>query len=325
MEPPENPGRFNLDDDGAAQQDGELGPAGSVRFMTAPDAAILLSPSRARGKGGAMKQSIPRRTVLKGFGIAVATAALGTSRPQPTHAQSLPRETKRCYIYLEHAASNLEPQGRWTPRGQWVISALLVLDPRLPRQLLRRTKRHRLPAKQLRVPEIHARKATDDFREYLYKLLASRKDRGLEAYSIHVNQGLLRSQGDKVGLYQLRLIQALLKACDLGRFPEVLVYQNLPSLQGLSEKAFRNGLQGGPWLPKETRLRVWEHDPAWDQGPLPVGHPRILSDEGLQVAEFLVYAFFQKYQYRNGGLVKLVEPIVRREIDARGLQRSELR
>ena len=271
-----------------------------------------------------MKQSIPRRTVLKGFGIAVATAALGTSRPQPTHAQS-PPETKRCYIYLEHAASNLEP----TPRGQWVISALLVLDPRLPRQLLRRTKRHRLPAKQLGVPEIQARKATDDFREYLYKLLASRKDRGLEAYSIRVNHGLLRSKGDKVGRFQLGLIQALLNACDLGRFPEVLVYQNLPSLQGLSEKAFRNGLQSGPWLPKETRLRVWEHNPAWDQGPPPVGHPRILPDEGLQVADFLAHAFFQKYQHRNGGLVKLVEPIVRREIDARelarGLQRSELR
>jgi hypothetical protein len=276
-----------------------------------------------------MKQSIPRRTVLKGFGIAVATAALGTSRPQPTHAQSLPRETKRCYIYLAHAASNLEPQGRWTPRGQWVISALLVLDPRLPRQLLRRTKRHRLPAKQLEVPEIHARKATDDFREYLYKLLASRKDRGLEAYSIRVNQGLLRSKGAKVGLFQLGLIQTLLNACDLGRFPAVFVYQNLPSLQGLSETAFRNGLQSGPWLPKETRLRVWEHNPAWDQGPPPVGHPRILPDEGLQVADFLVYAFFQKDQHRNGGLVKLVEPIVRREIDARelarGLQRSELR
>jgi hypothetical protein len=206
-----------------------------------------------------------------------------------------------------------------------VITALLVRDPRLPRQLLRRTKRHRLPAELLKVPEIRARKATDDFREYLYKLLASRKGRGLEAYSIRVSQGLLRSKGDKVGLYQLRLIQTLLKACDLWRFPEVLVYQNLPSLKGLSEKAFRNGLQGGHWLPKGTRLRVWEHDPAWDQGSPPNGYPRILPDEGLQVADFLVYAFFQKYQHGNRRLVKLVAPIVRREIDAKELHWSELR
>jgi hypothetical protein len=272
-----------------------------------------------------MMQSIPRRTVLKGLGIAVGTAALGASRPQPTHARSRPRQVKRCYIYLEHAAGNLEPQGPGQSRGQWVIGALLVLDPRLPRQLLRRTKRHRLPPAQLQVPEIAAREATDDFREYLYKLLASRKGRGLEAYSIHVSQGLLQGKGDKVGLFQLGLIQTLLSACDLWRFQEVFVYQNLPSLQGVSAKAFRNGLQGGPWLSQETRLRVWAHNSAWDQGALPVGHPRILPDEGLQVADFLVHAFFQKYQYRNRRLIKLIEPIVQREIDAKGLQRSELR
>lgn len=271
-----------------------------------------------------MAKAISRRTVLKGLGIAVGTAAIGTSRPQPTDARGVPRTAERCFIYLRHAASNLETGAAEEPKGQWVISALLVLDPRLPRQLLRRTKRHQLAATELKTPEIRARKVPDDFREYLYKLLAARKGRGLEAYSLRVSHELLQSKGDQVGLFQLRIIQALLKACDLWRFQEVFVYQSLPSLQGLSEKAFRDGLQSGPWIPRETRLRVWEHDPAWDQRVLPVGYPRILPNDALQVTDFLTHAFFQKYQYGNRRLVNLIGPIVRREIDARGLQRTEL-
>jgi hypothetical protein len=263
-----------------------------------------------------MTRSISRRTVLKGFGIAVGAAALGTPRPRRAEARGLRRKVPRCYVYLEHAASSPAAGQQWDPKGQWVIGALLVVDPRLPRQLLRRTKRHRLPAGQLQAPEISARQATAEFREHLYRLLASRRAKGLEAYSIRVSQGLLRSKGDQVGLFQLQLIQALLRACDRERFREILVYQNLPSLQGVSAKAFRDGLQENS---RDLRVRIWNHDPAWDQGAPRSGFPRILPDEGLQVADFLTYAFYQKYQYGNRAPATLIAPIVRRELDARAL------
>lgn len=265
-----------------------------------------------------MTQSIARRTVLKGLGVAVGTAALGTYRPQPTEARRPAREDA-CYVYLAHGASNLGLADQWSSRGQWVVSALLVRDPRLPRQLIRRAKRHRLSADQRATPEILAREASDDFREYFYKLLASRGDGRLEAYSIRVSQKFLQSKGDEVGLFQLRAIQNLLTTCDLWRFQKVSVYQNVPSLKGLSGKALRTAIEGTA-LPKETRLRVWEHDSARDQGSPQNGYPQILANDALQAAGLVSYAFYQKYRHGNRRFAELIAPIVRRELDARRLR-----
>jgi hypothetical protein len=267
-----------------------------------------------------MAHSVSRRTVLRGLGIAAGTAALGTSRPEPAEAAILAPQAERCYIYLEHAASNLGAPSSsflWRGGGQWVVSALLTADPRLPRQLLRRTKRHRLPVAERQAPEVLARKASDSFLEYFYRLAAS-KSEGLEAYTIHINQALLRREGDAVGLLQLRIIRALLRACRPGRFREVFVYHNLPSLKGVSEDAFRAGLQGIR-VPQWTTVRAWEHDSAWDQGPPPSGYPQFYPDEGIQAADFLVHAFFERYQNGNERWSDLLRPIVRRELDARWL------
>jgi hypothetical protein len=268
-----------------------------------------------------MTHAVSRRTILKGLGITAGATALGVSRPQPTEADILGPASPRCYIYLEHAASNAAANGggSWLRGGgQWIVSALLTPDPRLPRQLLQRTKRHRLPPALRAVPEIEATGASESFLEYIYKLVASPQGEGLEAYNVRVNQTLLRRAGEEVGLLQLRIIRALLLSARPWRFQEVFVYHNLPSLQGVSEDAFRSSLQGIR-VPQWTTVRVWEHDSAWDQGPPPPGYPQFYPDDCIQSADFIVHAFFERYQNGNTRWSDLLRPIVRRDFDARWL------
>jgi hypothetical protein len=255
-----------------------------------------------------MARSISRRTVLKGLGLAVGSAALGTSLPPAAEGLIVPPPTGRCYIYLDHAARN---------RGRWVVAALLVLDPRLPRQLLRRTKRARLSVEERTIAEITARQATGPFKQYLYRHLASAKG-FIEIYGVHASRAILSLQGDQVGLFQLRMVTALLQACDLWRFREVFVYYNLPSLKGVSEKAFRTRLLQGVHLGTGTRLDAWEHAPVWRQYP---GGTELLVDEGIQVADFAVYALYQKYQHGNSRWYTLIRKQVKREIPGLSLLR----
>lgn len=193
--------------------------------------------------------SMSRRTVLKGLGVAAGSAALGVA-PSPPAEGALFKPSGRCYIYLDHAARNRASTGP-TPLGaQWVVGALLVVDPRLPRQILRRAKRHRLSSEKLSMPEVKARLASSEFKQYFYRRLGMPRRRLLkkapvvELYSIRASQSVLSVPRERVGLFQLRMIQALLEACDPWRFREVFVY-HLASLR-VREGLARGAPPGGP-------------------------------------------------------------------------------
>lgn len=273
--------------------------------------------------------SISRRTVLKGLGVAAGSASLGVV-PSPPAEGLLLRPSGRCYVYLDHAARNRASAVASTgaipapagPGAQWVVGALLVLDPRLPRQILRRAKRHRLSSEERTIPEISARAASSEFKQYFYKRLGAplkklKKAPLIELYSIRASQSVLSVPRERVGLFQLRMVQALLEGCDLWRFREVFVYHNLPSLRYVSEKAFHAGLAQGVRLRRGTNLDVWEHAAVWTrQVGLAEDH---LVDEGIQVADFATHAFYQKYQHGNARWYNLIRPRIRREINALSL------
>lgn len=266
--------------------------------------------------------SMSRRTVLKGLGVAAGSAALGVA-PSPPAEGALFKPSGRCYIYLDHAARNRASTGP-TPLGaQWVVGALLVVDPRLPRQILRRAKRHRLSSEKLSMPEVKARLASSEFKQYFYRRLGMPRRRLLkkapvvELYSIRASQSVLSVPRERVGLFQLRMIQALLEACDPWRFREVFVYHNLPSLRYVSEKALRAGLLQGVRLRKGTKLDVWEHAPVWTRR-IGMAEDRLV-DEGIQVADFATYAFYQRYQHGNARWYNMIRPRIRREINALSL------
>ncbi len=259
-----------------------------------------------------MDHPISRRSVLKTLGVAVGSAAVG-ARPSPAGAALL-RPSGSCYIYLDHAARN------HSTSGQWVVGALLVLDPRLPRQILHRAKRHRLSSDDREVAETTARQASSAFKQYFYRRLGAsgglKKRPLVELYGIRASHAVLDIHRDKVGLFQLRMVQALLGACDLGRFREVFVYYNLPSLHQVSEEEFRAGLLQGVRHGKGTSLEVWEHASVWSR---PDG--ALLVDEGIQVADFVTYALYQKYQHGSARWYSLIRPRIRREINAAVLLR----
>jgi len=266
--------------------------------------------------------SISRRTVLKGLGVAAGSAALGAA-PSPPAEGAIFQPSGRCYIYLDHAARNRAGPSPALLGPQWVVGALLVVDARLPRQILRRAKRHRLSSEELAMPEVKARLASSEFKQYFYRRLGMPRRRLLkkapvvELYSIRASQFVLSVPRERVGLFQLRMVQALLEACDPWRFREVFVYHNLPSLRYVSEKALRAGLLQGVRLRKGTSLDAWEHAPVWTrQIGMAEDH---LVDEGIQVADFATYAFYQKYQHGNARWYNLIRPRIRREINALSL------
>ena len=85
----------------------------------------------------------------------------------------------------------------------------------------------------------------------------------------------------------------------------------------MSEKAFHAGLDQGVRLRKGTSLDVWEHAPVWTRR---IGMAEdLLVDEGIQVADFATYAFYQKYQHGNARWYNLIRPRIRREINALSL------
>jgi hypothetical protein len=288
-----------------------------------------------------MTELISRRTVLKGLGVAAGSAALGSAPPPPAEAL---QAAGPCFIYLDHAARNAGPS------GQWVVAALLVSDPRLPRQILRRAKRHRLSKEDRTVAEITARQASTEFKKYFYKRLGTTPSvrpwldgvqggqsapgaqahphptHYLELYSVRASQAVLRAAGERVGHFQLYMLQALLRASVPWRFREVFVYHNLPSLRQVSEQARRAGLLQAAGLHVPTGMSlplshrgsvgaVWEHAAVWTSPTF----PGLLVDEGIQVADLAAYAFYQKYQHGNARWYNMIRPRVRREINALAL------
>lgn len=258
----------------------------------------------ARHSSSLGRDAVSRRTVLKGLGVALGAGALQAPVWRFAEAGSGPPPS-RCYIYLEHAA-----------RDQWVLGALLVGDPRLPRQVLRRTKRARLPRGERQVPEIEAGRASDEFKGYFYQLLAREKGfrkglaRGTEVYGIHLNRANLASAKERAGLAQLEMVLALLDACRLARFREIFVYYNLPGFKGLSRKQVQAALLARTRRQRDARFEVRLHRAVRRV------RNRSLVDEGLQAADCVTHAFFQEHQYGRGKWLGMIRPLVRRDIDA---------
>lgn len=266
----------------------------------------------ARHSSSLGRDDVSRRTVLKGLGVALGAGALQAPVWRFAEAGSGPPPS-RCYIYLDHAA-----------RDQWVLGALLVGDPRLPRQVLRRTKRARLPTGERQMPEVEARRVSDDFKRYFYQLLAREKGfrkglgQGAEAYGIHLDRAALAGVEDRAGRVQLQMLVALLDACRLARFREIFVYYNLPGLKGLSHKQVRDAILKQTRRHRDAGFEVWAHRAVRRAGD------RSLVDEGIQAADFVTHALFQEHQYGNDEWLRAIRRLVRRDIDAAllpGIQR----
>jgi hypothetical protein len=251
---------------------------------------------------------VSRRTLLKAFGLAAGASAIPGLLPiaeAKTPDKPRGRPPARAYVYVDCAA-----------RSQWVAGAVLVGDPRLLRQLLRRAKRARLGKRERQIPEVEARHASADLRRYFYSLLAKEKGfrrglgLGVEAYGVHINAARLAGKGDQQGLALLHIVMMLLDACHLSRFDEIFVYHNLPACKGLSRKGFRQALLKGVRRHPRARFRVYAQRALRRAGPV------TLANDAVQAADLVTHAFFQKHEYGNAEWLNLIRRVVKRDIDA---------
>jgi hypothetical protein len=260
--------------------------------------------------------AISRRTVLKGIGAGIGCTLLLPSRSLVAQPGDDPRERLRAFVYLDHAG-----------RSSWVIAGALFLDDRRPRQLLRRAKRARLPREVRSAPEAKAAFAPPELAQHLYNLLAKegglglRQKRGVEIYAIHLGELDLQAIGrDTRGHVHLQMVRTLLEAMDLSRFPEVLVYYNLPSVRLISRRAYRAGIEATAGRAGRTRLAASPRRPLLNQGHLGstphLPGERHFPDDAIQVSDFVAHAFLRKLEGSDLSGATTLGPVVKAEIDA---------
>lgn len=265
-----------------------------------------MAPDSPAG-GGA---PLTRRTLLKALGIAAGASAVPGSLQHLAEARVEGKPPgpppARAFIYIDHAV-----------REHWVGAALLVGDPRHPRQLLRRAKRGRVHwRKRQETPEIEARDASDALKRRFYELLAQEKGfrkgrgQGMEVYGIHIHTAGFAGRKDVVGAVQQQIVLLLLNACRLSRFREVFVYHNLPAFKHISRKRFRQAVLRGTQRHPAARFEVYAQRGSYHASGM------TLVNDGIQAADLVAHAFYQKHQYGNAEWLNMIRRLVRRDIDA---------
>lgn len=184
-----------------------------------------------------------------------------------------------------------------------VIAAVVTDRPKELKNVLHRTRATKLPKRLRAAAEIKASQATEKFKRAFYARLANLQEPRL--YAIHLNKKKIPTHlKGKEGLLYLRMVIALLESCPLKTAREIYVYPDKRPLKGVSQAGFIISLTQhfGVNLARQTRFEVY---------------PRNSHDDlGVQAADFVAHAFFQKYQHGDATWYQHIKPLIKKELDA---------
>lgn len=200
------------------------------------------------------------------------------------------------YLYLDESGTLRLAKG---PANYFVMAVLRTAEPSSLRQAIERARRHALPPCLKRLPEIKASLASDQFRGLVYRGLARLP---LEIHTLAFNTtNVPHYFRGKQGVLYCHLagevISHALKPEDL------LIYLSLDRrhLQGIARPDFDEHLRArlALGLPGNTHLEVYHRDST--------------TDWGVQAADLVCWALYQKYQYGNTGWYEMIEAQIRTE------------
>lgn len=187
--------------------------------------------------------------------------------------------------------------------GTLLIAAVVTKQHRELMNIMRRTRQRKLPKKLRAKAEIKASQATDKFRRYFYTHLAALQEPRL--YSIYIDKTKIPPHlRGKEGLLYVRMMIRLLEACPLTETNQIYVYPDRKPLKGVSQAGFITSLK--------------QHFAIHLEGPTQFEvYPRSSQeDPGIQVADFVAYAFYQHYERANDQWYDLLKPLIQKELDA---------
>ena len=200
------------------------------------------------------------------------------------------------YLYLDESGTLRLTKG---PANYFVMAVLRIAEPASLRQAIERARRHALPSRLKRLPEIKASLASDQFRGLVYRGLARLP---LEIHTLAFNTtNVPHYFRGKQGVLYCHLagetISHALKPEDL------LVYLSLDRrhLQGIARPDFDDHLRArlALGLPGNAHLEVYHEDST--------------TDPGVQAADFACWALYQKYQRGDATWYRMIETQVKTE------------
>lgn len=196
------------------------------------------------------------------------------------------------YIYIDESEGDV-----------LVIVAVVTDHPKELKNVLKRT-RHAKLAKRLRTEgELKAARASDKFKRHLYTHLADLKEPRI--YTIQINKKKIpRHLQDKGGFLYLSMMMALLEACIPKKTTEIFVYPDKRPLKDVLPIGLVTTLSHHFQM-KFSRATRFEVHPTDSQ-----------TDLGVQVADFVANAMFQKYEHGNMEWSDMIKKLVVEEIDA---------
>ena len=196
------------------------------------------------------------------------------------------------YIYIDESEGDI-----------LVIAAVVTDKPKELKNVMRRTQQRKLQRKNPVHAEIKATDATDKFKGYFYKHLARLEEPRI--YSIRIDkQRIPRHLRSEQGLLYLRMVIALLEQAVPKEARNVLVFYDRRPLKGVPPSAIV------ATLAQKFRVR-------FDQPVRFEAYPTDSTEDlGIQVADFVSHALFQKYQRGNTEWYDVIKKMISKEIDA---------
>lgn len=201
------------------------------------------------------------------------------------------------YVYLDEAGSIKSKGGE---RKYFVVTTFTTNNPKAVEVCLRRAKRNKSPKKLRRLAEIKASKAPPKYKRYFYQHL-SQLD--VEIYSVILDTKKapkhLRSEE---GVLYLHLVKTVLEQCRLEQSQTIHLFLDKRQLKGLTRESFNAALKERFSLDfaKPTRFEI--------------NHLDSTTNNGVQVADLIAHAVFQKYQHENSEWYDLIEERIKGEI-----------
>lgn len=188
---------------------------------------------------------------------------------------------RAAYVYLDESG---QPRQTKRPEDVFVVAALRVEDPGQLRKLFRRTRGYALPRRLRHINEVKANAAPDRFREQLYRGLADLgKNLVIHSTILHtfdLPYPLRKYEGI---LYAHTTTHTAARCVNPGdRFINLLLdRRNMPDLP---VSQFDAHLQAGIGFGMSFGAY------------LEIGHRDSTTDVGIQAADFVCWALYQKYQ-----------------------------
>lgn len=200
------------------------------------------------------------------------------------------------YLYLDESGALRLAKG---PASYFVMTVLRTTEPASLRQAIERARRHALPPRLSRLPEIKASLAGDRFRGLVYRGLA-RLPLDIHALAFNTTNVPHFFRGKQGILYCHLAGEVVSYALNT---EDLLIYLSLDRrhLQGIARPDFDDHLRARLTLglPGNAHLEVYHEDST--------------TDPGLQAADFACWALYQKYQYGNINWCRMIEEQIKTE------------